>query len=62
VIVLNNSLNDKYIDRIVRNVTATLAIEGMKPSESAVTINREFLEGKITSKEAIDKIKKIYRR
>lgn len=51
-----------YIDFIVRNAAATLAIEGLKPSKMAVTINREFLEGKISSKEAIDRIKKIYRR
>ena len=53
-------MSDKYIDKIVANVTATLAIEGLKPSESAVTINREFLEGKITSKEAVRRIKAKY--
>jgi hypothetical protein len=60
VITLSNRLNVSYIKFIVRNVTATLSHEGLKPSESAVTINRQFLEGKITSKEAIDKIKMIY--
>jgi hypothetical protein len=55
-------MSDKYIDSIVRNVTATLAIEGLKPSESAVTINRQFLEGKITSSEAIRRIKAKYGR
>lgn len=52
-------LNDE-IDRIVNNVTATLAIEGLKPSELAVKINRQFLEGKITSKEAVRRIKAKY--
>ncbi len=52
--------NTKNIDKIVKNVTATLAIEGLKPSKSAVTINRQFLEGKITSKEAISRIKAKY--
>jgi hypothetical protein len=50
----------KNIDKIVKNVTATLAIEGLKPSKSAVTINRQFLEGKISSQEAINRIKAKY--
>lgn len=48
------------INFIINNVTATLAIEGLKPSESAVAINREFLEGKISSKEAVRRIKAKY--
>lgn len=48
------------IDKIIRNVTATLAIEGLKPSKSAVHINRQFLEGKISSSEAIQRIKANY--
>lgn len=54
---LNHS---KSIDKIVRNVTATLAIEGLKPSKTAVIINRQFLEGKISSHEAIQRIKAKY--
>ena len=50
----------KNIDKIVNNVTATLAIEGLKPSKSAVSINRKFLEGKISSQEAISRIKAKY--
>ncbi|MCX8129329.1 MAG: antitoxin VbhA family protein [Clostridia bacterium] len=48
------------IDKIISNVTATLAIEGLKPSKTAVNINRQFLEGKITSKEAVRRIKAKY--
>ena len=48
------------IDKIINNVTATLAIEGLKPSKSAVSINRKFLEGKISSQEAIRRIKVKY--
>lgn len=51
---------NKSIDKIVKNVTATLAIEGLKPSKSAVNINRQFLKGKISSKEAISRIKAKY--
>ena len=53
-------INKEYIDKIVDNVTATLAIEGLKPSKTAVSINRQFLEGKITSQEAIRRIKEKY--
>jgi hypothetical protein len=54
------TINDVDIEYIEGNVTATLAIEGIKPSEEAVTINRMFLEGKITSKEAVRRIKAKY--
>jgi len=50
----------KDIDKIVNNVTATLAIEGLKPSKATVSINRQFLEGKISSQEAIRRIKAKY--
>lgn len=56
MITLNSRFNDDYIDKIVNNVIATLAIEGCKPSGTAVRINRQYLEGKITSDEAIDSI------
>ncbi len=52
--------HSKSIDKIVKNVTATLAIEGLKPSKSAIAINRQFLEGKISSQEAINRIKANY--
>lgn len=51
---------NRNIEKIVKDVTATLAIEGLKPSKAAVTINRQFLEGKISSKEAISRIKAQY--
>ena len=57
---LMRSIHAKTIDKIVNNVTATLAIEGLKPSESTIKINRQFLEGKISSQEAIKRIKAKY--
>mgnify|MGYP000934663727 CR=1 FL=1 len=51
---------NRNIENIVKNVTATLAIEGLKPSKDAVAINRQFLEGKISSKEAVSRIKAKY--
>jgi hypothetical protein len=62
VITLNSRFNDDYIDKIVNNVTATLAIEGCKASGTAVRINRQYLEGKITSKEAVRRIKEKYKK
>lgn len=50
-------INPKDIDRIIANSHATLAVEGLKPSKTAVEITRQYLEGKITSEEAIKRIK-----
>lgn len=47
----------KNINRIIANVSATLAVEGLKPSETGTAITRQYLEGKITSKQAIQRIK-----
>jgi len=58
--ILVKPTQNMTIDKIVRNVTATLAIEGLKPSKAAVAINQQFLEGKISSSEAINKIKSNY--
>jgi len=55
-----NNLTDKEIQDIERQTLATMNHEFLQPSEAAIEINRQFLEGKITSNEAIDKIKKKY--
>lgn len=47
----------KNIESIIKNATASLAMEGLKPSKEAVNINRQFLEGNISSEEAVKKIK-----
>lgn len=47
----------KDINKIIASVSATLAVEGLKPSESGTAITRKYLEGKITSKQAIQRIK-----
>lgn len=47
----------KDIDKIIANVSASLAVEGLKPSKSGVEITRQYLDGKISSKEAIQRIK-----
>ena len=47
----------KDINKIIANASASLAVEGMTPSKTGVTITRQYLEGKISSKEAIQRIK-----
>lgn len=43
---------------VIANVRATMAVEGIRSSTRAKAIGRQYLEGKISSKEAIDKIRK----
>ena len=45
------------IERIQKNVLATMEFEGLKPSEFGFKTTKEFLEGKITSQQAITRIK-----
>ena len=52
---------EQNIDRIIANTNATLAVEGLEPSKIAVEITRKHLAGEITSEQAIDLIKKLYR-
>jgi hypothetical protein len=44
--------------RVIANVKASMAVEGMRPSARAQVIGRQYLEGKISSKVAIAKIRK----
>jgi len=47
----------KNIDKIIASVSATLAVEGLKPSKTGTAVTRQYLEGKITSEQAIQRIK-----
>lgn len=49
------------IEYIKRNCIATLEIEGLRPSEHAIKINNLFLNQLLTSKQAIEQIKKYYK-
>lgn len=49
--------NPEEIERVIANVKASMAVEGMKPSKKAQSIGRQYLEGKISSQEAVAKIK-----
>jgi len=48
------------IEKVIDNVKATMIIEGLLPSEDSLDITRLFLMNKISSDEAIIKIKKLY--
>lgn len=41
----------------IKSVLGSMAIEGKKPSKEGKAITSDFLNNKISSKEAIDKIK-----
>jgi hypothetical protein len=51
------STKHKNINKIMASVSATLAVEGLKPSEYGTAITCKYLEGKLTSREAIQRIK-----
>lgn len=42
---------------VIANVLASMAVEGIKPSRKAKVIGKQYLEGKLSSKEAVTKIK-----
>jgi hypothetical protein len=48
------------IRKIEKNVLATMNFEDARPSKFGQKTTREFLEGNITSKQAIKKIKNHY--
>ncbi len=50
--------NPEKIERVIGNVKASMAVEGMKPSVKAQSIGRQYLEGKISSQEAVTMIKR----
>lgn len=42
----------KSVEKSLKNVTATLAFEGLKPSSTALDLSKQLLEGKVTGLEA----------
>lgn len=53
-----NKMTEKQINRAILSVKATLAVEGLTPSKSTLESGKKFLQGKITSQEALDSITK----
>jgi hypothetical protein len=53
-------MNRNEINKALANVAATLRVENLKPSKEAQKISSDYLNGKLNSDEAIDKIKTLY--
>lgn len=51
-------MTENQINRAILNVKATLAVEGLTPSKATIESGRKFLQGEITSQEAINSITK----
>lgn len=44
------------INRMMASVQASMAVEGLKPSKKARAIGKKYLQGELTSKEAVEMI------
>lgn len=49
-------MTDSQIKKSISNVKATLAIEGLSPSNDTIESGKRFLKGEISSNEAISSI------
>jgi hypothetical protein len=45
------------VNKALASVHASMAMEGLKPSQATVALGRQYLEGKISGQEAISKVK-----
>lgn len=50
------SKNNMQADKIIANVTASLAVEGLKQSATGLELNKKYLSGELTSQETIQQI------
>jgi len=53
-------MKNKAIKAIQTNVAGNLKHEGIRPSKAAIDINKQYLKGNITNKQAVSRIKKLY--
>lgn len=44
------------VEKSLKNVTATLAFEGLKPSKTALKMSKQVMEGKVSGLEAREAI------
>ena len=49
-------MSDKDINKTIRNVKTTLAVEGLIMDKRAIINGKKFLRGQITSEQAINEI------
>lgn len=52
----NVPVSDERVRQIIENVKATLAIEGLCPSDKVVEIGKRHLMGELSEKEALKEI------
>lgn len=45
------------VRKALASVNASMAVEGLKPSKTTIALGRQYLEGKISSQEAIARVK-----
>lgn len=45
------------VNKALVSVHASMAMEGLKPSKGTVALGRQYLEGKISGREAISRVK-----
>ena len=51
---ISNTIKTK---KVIKSVGASLAFEGLKPSRYAQAVGKQYLENKISSSEAVAKVK-----
>ena len=57
VIIVKTKTSPVNNRRVASSVKASMEFEGLKPSAYAQKMGEQYLEGKISSKDALDKIK-----
>lgn len=58
VMILKTGVSNTFkTKRVIESVGASLAFEGLKPSRHAQAIGKQYLEEKISSREAVAKVK-----
>lgn len=53
----NRAINNTKTKRVIESVGASLAFENLKPSKHAQVVGKQYLEDKISSREAVAKVK-----
>lgn len=59
--ILDEQLKLKTLEKIIDSVEATMAFEGLKASPEALEIGRRYLDGEISSSEAVELIKGLHK-
>jgi len=57
---VNKLLTTEEKSSIIKNVSFSLKVEGLKPSQNTINISKKYLDNKITSEDAIQTIKSVH--